>query len=242
MNQPVRQSEDQYARPRVLVVEDEQDLAEVLSHHLDREGFGVLWAGSGEQALAAVDNELPDLILLDLMLPGLGGLEVCRRLKADAATATIPILMVTARGDESDVVSGLELGADDYIVKPFSPRVLMARVRAVMRRQKTTEPSESTDTLIQRGMLALDSERHEARLDGKLLELTATEFRLLLLLARRPGRVFTRNEIIDAIHGSQSAVTDRSVDVQVVSLRRKLGDAGHLIQTVRGVGYRFGES
>ena len=234
---------DSDRRLRVLVVEDEVDLQELLRFNLERDGLDVLTADTGEQAVNLVPKEKPDLVLLDLMLPRMDGLDVCRRLKANPATSQTPIIMVTAKGEDADVVAGLELGADDYITKPFSPRILMARVRAVMRRQAAERSAEAGEAagLIEVDPISLDPERHEARLDGKVLDLTATEFRLLKLLIRRPGRVFTRQQIIETIHGGQSAVTDRSVDVQVVSLRRKLGKHADLVQTVRGVGYRFRE-
>ena len=194
---------------------------------------------SGEDALRAVENEQPDLIVLDLMLPGVDGLEVCRRVRSDPQTAAIPIIMLTAKSEEADVVTGLELGADDYLTKPFSPRVLLARVRAVLRRG-AVQVADDNATL-SRGDLVIDPGKHDVAVAGVSTDLSATEFKLLHLLARRPGWVFTRNQIIDAVHGDGYAVTDRSVDVQVVGLRRKLGDAGDAIETVRGVGYRFKE-
>jgi two-component system phosphate regulon response regulator PhoB len=176
------------------------------------------------------------------MLPGVDGLAVCRRLKADPRAAHVPVIMLTAKGEETDIVAGLELGADDYVTKPFSPRVLLARVRAVLRRRTATVPSEQEDeSVIERNGLTIRPERHEVLVDDQPVELTATEFKLLHLLASRPGRVFTRQQIIEAIHGKFTAVTDRSVDVQVVMLRRKLGRRAANVQTVRGVGYRFKE-
>ena len=240
----MKASKESQAGPtqRVLVVEDEADLQELLRYNLERDGYRVSVVDTGEQAVKAVKDDPPALVLLDLMLPRMDGLDVCRRLKSGDATARVPIIMVTARGEDADVVSGLELGADDYITKPFSPRVLMARVRAVMRRQAADARAiPDSAGLIAVDPISIDPERHEAMLAGKPLDLTATEFRLLLLIVRRPGRVFTRAQIIEAIHGGQSAVTDRSVDVQVVSLRRKLGEHADLIQTVCGVGYRFRE-
>ena len=232
------------ARGHLLVVEDEQDLQELLRYNLAREGFHVTTAGTGEQALQAVEAERPDLILLDLMLPGMDGLEVFRALRAQPENASIPVIMLTAKSEETDVVTGLEVGADDYIVKPFSPRVLLARLKAVMRRRRplhvaATEPGEGAAVNVRH--LTIRPDRHEVLVAGQTIDLTATEFRLLHLLASRPGRVFSRQQIIEAIHGKFSAVTDRSVDVQVVMLRRKLLDAGPDIQTVRGVGYRFRE-
>ncbi len=227
----------------VLVVEDEADLQQLLQFNLQREGYAVTVCGSGEKAVQAATEHPPDLVLLDLMLPRMDGLDVCRRLKGSPATAHVPIVMVTAKGEDADVVAGLELGADDYITKPFSPRVLIARVKAVLRRtRKERAESKQPASLIALGPVEVDPDRHEARLDGRLLDLTATEFKLLKMIARRPGRVFTRQQIIEKLHGVNSVVTDRSVDVQIVSLRRKFGEHADLIETVRGVGYRARES
>jgi two-component system phosphate regulon response regulator PhoB len=177
------------------------------------------------------------------MLPGMDGLEVCRTLKKESRTERIPIIMVTAKGDEADVVTGLEMGADDYVTKPFSPRVLLARVKAVLRRPARTKvPEPGSAPMIRLYDLEIDPGRHRATVKGKLIELTSTEFTLLYFLASRPGWVFTRYQIVDAVHGSDYPVTDRSIDVQIVGLRRKLGPAGKYIETVRGVGYRFMDS
>jgi len=222
----------------VLVVEDERDLQELLRYNLVREGHNVAAATTGEAALEQIEDNPPDIILLDLMLPGMDGLEVCRVLKADPTTSAIPIIMITARGEESDVVAGLEMGADDYIPKPFSPRVLIARMHAVARRVGESDDGGGSEQVKVRNM-TIDAQRHEVRVGDTRIDLTATEFRLLSLLASRPGRVFTRKQIIEMIHDGFAAVTDRSVDVQVVALRRKLGEAGEDIETVRGVGYRF---
>lgn len=222
---------------KILLVEDERDLLELLKYNLDREGYEVFTAETGEDGLKQVRSIGPDLILLDLMLPSMDGLEVCRSLKAKADTADIPVIMLTAKGEETDIVRGLELGADDYITKPFSPRILMARVKAVLRR---ADPESQDRTVFEAGGVRIDLERHEVNAEGKPVELTATEFKLLTLLISRPARVFTRQQIIDSLHEGFAAVTDRSVDVQVVALRRKLGPAaGKRIETVRGVGYRF---
>ena len=224
---------------RVLVVEDDEDILELICFNLQKEGFRVDRALTGEDALRMVADgrDLPALILLDLMLPRLSGVEVCRRLKENAATAAIPIIMVTARGEEADVVSGLELGADDYITKPFSPRVLVARVRALMRRKRRGEVR--ADEVIKIRDIIIHPGRHEVTVAGEPVTLTYTEFALLHLLARRPGWVFTRNQIINTIRGDAYVVTDRTVDVQVTGLRKKLGHAGEYIKTVRGVGYKF---
>ena len=227
------------ARERILIVEDEEDIQELVSYNLTRDGYSVTLAGSGEEALRAIRAGLPDLILLDLMLPGIDGLEVCRELKADARTREIAVVMLTAKGEEADVVSGLEMGADDYITKPFSPRVLVARIRAVLRR-RARQPVEET-AVIRFDDLTIDPGRHEVLAGGEPVTLTLTEFRVLRLLASRPGWVFTRHQIADGIHGGECYVTDRSVDVQIVALRRKLAASGRRIETVRGVGYRLRE-
>jgi two-component system alkaline phosphatase synthesis response regulator PhoP len=227
------------AKETILVVEDEEDILELLRYNLAKEGYGVIGAATGEEALKAARERLPDLVLLDLMLPGLDGLEVCRRLQQEARTRRLPIIMLTAKGEEADIVAGLELGAADYITKPFSPRVLLARVRAVLRRRQTAVPAEAA--ALQVHELVIHPGRHEALAAGRPLELTGTEFRLLHLLARRPGWVFTRAQIVSLVHGDDYPVSDRSVDVQVVSLRKKLGPYGKYLETVRGVGYRFKE-
>lgn len=225
----------------ILVVEDEEDLQEVLRYNLAREGYDVTITGRGEEAAPLVAKKNPNLILLDLMLPGIDGLEVCRTLKSNPETRHIPVVMLTAKGEEADIVIGLEMGADDYITKPFSPRVLLARLKAVLRRPTPTPGQEDGDTqgVVRVNDIEIDAERHEVRVKDNPVDLTATEFRVLSLLATKPGRVFTRSQIIDIIHDGYAAVTDRSVDVQVVSLRRKLGEQGDVIQTVRGVGYRL---
>ncbi len=227
------------AKNTVLVVEDEEDILKLIVYNLAKEGFEVSGASTGEEGLKKAFDEEPGLILLDLMLPGLDGLEVCRRLKQDTRTDKIPVVMVTAKGEESDVVTGLELGADDYITKPFSPRVLVARARAVLRRREGAIIGEN-DTITVHD-LVIHPGRHEVLLSGSAIELTYTEFRVLHFLARRPGWVFTRYQIVDAVHGVDYPVTERSVDVQIAGLRKKLGHAGDYVETVRGVGYRFKE-
>lgn len=227
------------ARESILVVEDEEEIQELVRYTLAKEGYRVTPAVSGEEALKAVRGTLPDLIVLDLMLPEIDGLDVCRKLKGDPRTQHVPIVMLTAKGDESDVVAGLELGADDYVTKPFSPRILVARIRAVLRRKTREEVGDRETIAI--GELVIDPGRHEVLVGGKAVDLTFTEFRLLHVLARRPGWVYTRNQIVDAIRGAGYPVTERSVDVQVAGLRKKLGEAGEYIKTVRGVGYKFQE-
>jgi two-component system, OmpR family, alkaline phosphatase synthesis response regulator PhoP len=225
----------------ILVVDDERDILELLKYNLEKEGYRVTTVATGEDALAQARTRTPDLVVLDLMLPGVDGLEVCRRLKNDAKTAAMPIVMLTAKGEEADVVAGLELGAADYVTKPFSPRVLTARVRAVLRRGLDATDDQST---IHIKDLTIHPGRHQVLVCDKPAELTATEFRILGYLARRPGWVFTRQQIVDAAQADDSFVndrfvTDRSVDVHIVSLRRKLGCCGAYIETVRGVGYRL---
>jgi two-component system phosphate regulon response regulator PhoB len=226
-------------KEHIVVVEDESDILELLTYNLTREGYEVTALSNGEQALQLIPRKKPALILLDLMLPGVGGLEICRLLKAKPETARIPIIMVTAKGEETDVVVGLEVGADDYIAKPFSLRVLMARIHSVLRRREK-EPLPAGE-LLKVHDLVINPGRHEV-MGGKTgIELTASEFRLLHFLAQRPGWVFTREQIVDGVKGEDYAVTDRAVDVQMVSLRRKLGRRADYIETVRGVGYRFKE-
>ncbi|MBW1927096.1 MAG: response regulator [Deltaproteobacteria bacterium] len=226
-------------KQKILVVDDEEDILELLKFNLSREGYQVLCAVSGEQALRLVRSENPDLIMLDLMLPGIDGLEVTRRLKNDPDTKNLPIVMLTAKGEEADIVTGLELGADDYITKPFSPRILIARIRAVLRRRIKGQTEETSVLRIHD--LEIDPGRHEVLVNEKPVQLTFTEFGILNYLARRPGWVFTRFQIVEAVRGEDYPVTDRSVDVQIVGLRKKLGPAGKYIETVRGVGYRFKE-
>ncbi len=227
------------AKGSILVVEDEDDIRELLRYNLAKEGYQVTGTASGEEALKSVKTSFPDLILLDLMLPGIDGLEVCRVLKGEARSRHIPIIMLTAKGEEADIVAGLELGADDYVTKPFSPRVLLARVRAVLRRRRVETPAETAPLKIHE--LVIHPGRHEVLVGGRPLDLTATEFRLLHLLARRPGWVFTRAQIVNEIRGEDYPVTERAVDVQVVGLRKKLGPCGGYLETVRGIGYRFKE-
>ncbi|MCU0562093.1 MAG: response regulator transcription factor [Desulfobacterales bacterium] len=227
------------AKQRILVVDDEEDILELVRYHLAREGYDVVASASGEDALKKAKREAFDLVVLDLMLPGLDGLEVAKALKADAKTKSLPLIMLTAKGEDADVVAGLELGADDYITKPFSPRVLIARVKTVLRRRSREPVGESESVSIHD--LEIHPGRRTVLAGGQPVELTYTEFQLLHVLARRPGWVFTRGQIVDAVRGGDYPVTDRSVDVQVVGLRKKLGTHGNYIETVRGVGYRFKE-
>jgi two-component system phosphate regulon response regulator PhoB len=227
------------AKERILVVDDEEDILELVRFNLAREGYPIICTTSGEETLKIVQREDPDLIVLDLMLPGIDGLEVAKALKSDPKTRDIPIIMLTAKGEEADIVTGLELGADDYVTKPFSPRILVARVRAVLRRGASEVPED--ESVLKIHNLLIHPGRREVLVNGEQAQLTFTEFGILNFLARRPGWVFTRSQIVDAVRGDDYPVTDRSVDVQIVGLRKKLGPAGKYIETVRGVGYRFRE-
>jgi two-component system phosphate regulon response regulator PhoB len=228
------------ARAHIFVVDDEPDILELVRYNLLQHGYDVTCSLSGEEGLMQIRSRPPDLVLLDIMLPGMDGLEVCKALKQGRRTADIPLIMLTARSEEADIVTGLELGADDYLTKPFSPRVLLARIKAVLRRHAAPPPTESEEFV--RGDLVIRPGRYEALAVGQPVQLTRTEFRILHLLARRPGWVFTRNQIIEAAQGDDTSVTTRSVDVHMVSLRRKLGGCGDAVETIRGVGYRFKDS
>lgn len=229
------------ARRKILVVDDERDISDIVAFNLRREQYDVLTALDGESALVIAQREQPDLVLLDLMLPGIGGLEVCRRLRADTRTAQIPIVMLTAKGEETDAVVGLSQGADDYVRKPFGVKELMARVAAHLRaRSRASE--EDLPRVLRFGELEIDSDRFVASLETDQLPLTTTEFKLLRHLVARKGRVFARDELLDAVRGPDAIVTDRTVDVHVAAVRRKLGRYGRYLLTVRGVGYKFAET
>jgi len=225
-------------REKIAVIEDEADILEVVQYNLRREGYLVVSSRNGEEGLDRIRKENPDLVLLDLMLPGLDGLEVCKRLQADPLTAAIPVIMVTAKGEESDVVLGLQLGADDYVTKPFSPKELLARVKAVLRRGPLREVHSSGDRVVRNG-LVVDATKHLVTVDGEPITMTATEMRLLHFLATHPGRVFSRDQLLSRAIGDHAVVIDRNIDVHVGSIRRKLGRCRELIETIRGVGYRF---
>ena len=222
----------------ILVIDDEEDLIELVRYNLNKEGFEVIGAGDGESGLKQVRQNRPDLIIIDLMLPGIDGLEVCRMLRAGNETAHIPLVMLTAKGSESDRIVGLELGADDYITKPFSPRELAARIKALLRRTRGFGQNKS---LIRRGEISIDLNSHEVSCRGKAVELTATEYRLLQFMASHPGHVFSRNSIIENVLGRNVTVLDRTIDVHIMALRRKLGECGEWIETIRGFGYKFRE-
>ena len=224
---------------RILAVEDEEDIRTLILHHLRKDGYLAVGASTGEEGLKLAGKNKPHLIILDLMLPGMDGMAVCRKLRRDSELKNTLILMLTARGEEEDMVSGLEAGADDYVAKPFSNRVLLARVRSLLRRggMLADEPAEQASLTV--GEITLVPERVEVTAAGRKIDLTASEFKMLHIMMRRPGVVFTRNQLLDLVHGTMHAVTDRAVDVQIVGLRRKLGRAGALIETVRGSGYRI---
>lgn len=228
------------AKEKILIIEDEESIQELIRYNLERGGFGELKSCEcGESGYETALEFLPDLILLDLMLPGMDGLAVCRKLKANPKTSQIPIIMLTAKSEESDIIVGLELGADDYVTKPFSPKVLIARIKAVLRRAAEKEAEEAEDEVVRRGPLTMNRLRREATLRGTSLVLTCSEFEILYLLAKHAGWVFTRNQIVNAVKGDDYPVTERSIDVQMVGIRKKLGTCGGMIETVRGVGYRF---
>ena len=221
----------------ILIVDDEADIRELIRYNLEREGYKISECSSSEEADTWLQRKLPNLILLDLMLPGKDGFAFCRGLRSEERTADIPVIMLTAHDEDADIVAGLEVGADDYMTKPFSARILAARVKAVLRR-RAVEPEDGVD-LLARGPFEIDRTHHIARVNGQALVLTLSEFKALELFVRRPGVVFSRYQIVDAIHGEDYPVTDRSVDVLIVGLRKKLGAACDWIETVRGVGYRM---
>jgi two-component system phosphate regulon response regulator PhoB len=231
------------SKPHVLIVEDEPDIADLIRFHCDREGMEAEVIGAGKPAVESIRKSPPDVVILDLMLPDVGGIEICRRLKQWPETREIPVVMVTAKGEESDVVTGLEIGADDYVVKPFSPRVLMARVRAVLRRRAELQEIP-VDNRLERidGRLVIDPDRHVITIDTKPTDLTVTEFGILNHLAQRPGFVRTRDQIIAAVHGRNVVLSSRTIDVHVTALRKKLGGLSGCVETVRGIGYRFCET
>jgi two-component system, OmpR family, phosphate regulon response regulator PhoB len=227
-------------KAKILIIEDERALVEVLAANLVREGFEVLVARDGQDGLRQAQLSLPDLIVLDLMLPVKPGLEVCRDLRAGARTRSIPIVMVTARAEETDELIGLTMGADDYVTKPYSVKILIERIKKELRRRQDRE-SLPAGTLIECQGVTIDRHRHRALLDGEELRLTLTEFRLLETLVRQPGRAFTRTDLMNTAIGEDALVLERTIDVHIKSLRKKLGNSADVIETVRGVGYRFRE-
>ncbi|MDY7029105.1 MAG: response regulator [Spirochaetota bacterium] len=229
------------ANETVLIVDDEEDILQLIRYNLEKEGYRTITTASGEQALYEAKRNLPNLIILDLMLPGVDGIEVCKQLRAIDETKLIPILMVTAKSEESDIITGLEVGADDYITKPFSPKVLVARVRAIMRRSRRNPLQAGREPYIKIHDIQIDTTKHEVTAGTQPVSLSVTEFSILEFLARNPGWVFSRNQIIGAVKGEDYPVTERSVDVQILGLRKKLGEQGKMIETVRGIGYRMKE-
>jgi DNA-binding response OmpR family regulator len=226
-------------KEKILIVEDEEDIQELIRYNLEKEGFKNLKVvDNGEKAIEALKSFSPDIILLDLMLPGMDGLAVCRHLKNVQETATTPIIMLTAKSEETDILIGLEMGADDYIAKPFSNKVLVARIKSVLRRSKQAA-NDGDSGIVKRGNLVMNRGKREVSLNGKSITMTFSEFEILYMLARRPGWVFTRNQIVNDVKGDDYPVTERAIDVQIVGLRKKLKGAEDMIETVRGVGYRF---
>lgn len=226
------------AKETILVVDDEEDIVDLIKFNLDHEGYQVLTAGTGEEAMEITISSRPDLLVLDLMLPGIDGLDVTRYLRSDQRIQHIPIIMLTAKGDDEDVIVGLESGVNDYMSKPFSPRELIARIRAILRRRKKNFKVSERERDSKKG-LVIDEKRHRVTIDGKEIKLTLTEFELLSFLSSQKGWVFSRGQIVDAIHGENYAVTDRSIDVIIVGLRKKLKSYSKMIETVRGLGYRY---
>lgn len=226
--------------PDVLIVEDEPDIGDLIRFHVEREGFRTEVIASGRVAFDVIRKHKPGVVILDLMLPDLDGLEICKRLKWDAETRQIPILIVSAKGEESDIVTGLELGADDYVTKPFSPKVLMARLKNIVkRRQAPPEPGERRRITLADGAVVVDLDRHALSVSGEVVDMTRTEFGILAFLAQKPGFVRTRDQVIASIHGNDAVLTPRTIDVHMTAIRRKLGLYGSMIRTVRGVGYRL---
>jgi two-component system phosphate regulon response regulator PhoB len=229
------------ANETIMIVDDERDILQLIRYNLEKEGYKTITFTSGEQALSEAKRQQPHLIVLDLMLPGVDGIEVCKQLREENETKQIPILMVTAKSEETDIILGLEMGADDYITKPFSPKVLIARVRAILRRSRKNPLSVGREPYIKIHNIMIDTTKHEVYADDEPLSLSVTEFAILEFLARNPGWVFSRNQIIGAVKGEDYPVTERSVDVQILGLRKKLREQGRYIETVRGIGYRMKE-
>ncbi|NQT28495.1 MAG: response regulator [Candidatus Omnitrophica bacterium] len=225
------------AKEKILIVEDDPDIVEMIDYNLKKEGYRIISVLNGEDAIGIAEKENPDLIILDLMLPEMDGFQVCKHLRSEEKTSSVPIIMLTAKSQETDKVVGLELGADDYMTKPFSPRELVARIKAVLRRYKDVLPKKRIEV----GSLIIDCLKHEVRVFGKEVLLTPTEFRLLEFMAQRPGRVLSRDKILDAVFEYDSDIYDRTIDTHMKSLRKKLGKARNYIETIRGIGYRFKE-
>ena len=229
------------SKETVLIVDDEESILKLVKYNLENEGYRTATAASGESALSQAFEIKPDIIVLDLMLPGLNGLEVCRLLSKDERTSSIPVLMLTARSDDSDIIEGLEAGADDYITKPFSPKILIARLKTVLRRKHKNNHISPMQTYIRIHKIIINLEKHEVSSEGIKVELSITEFAILTFLCRNPGWVYSRNQIISAVKGDNYPVTERSVDVQILGIRKKLKNQGQFLETVRGIGYRMAE-
>lgn len=227
------------AKTHILIIEDEEPIRELLSFNLEREGYEVAMAADGETGLEMAQTRTPDLLILDLMLPGMDGYQVCYRLKSDDLLKTVPIIMLTAKGEETDEIIGLGVGADDYVTKPFSPKLLLARIKAVLRRRQEPTGDVDVDQVVKRGVISINPDRHEVLVEGDDIGLTPIEFKILHFLAKHPGRVYSRQRIIDEAQGEDVIITERTVDVHIVSLRRKLASQSQVIETVRGVGYKF---
>jgi two-component system phosphate regulon response regulator PhoB len=225
------------AKGKILIVEDDRDIVEMVRYNLKEQGYETISASNGQKGVELAKSQHPDLIILDIMMPVMDGFEACRALKNDNTTADIPIIILSAKSQETDKVVGLELGADDYVTKPFSPRELIARIRAILRRGRAELPASR----LKRDNIVIDSTKHKVTVSGEEISLTFTEFKILEFMARRPGIVLSRYRILDAVAGDDTIVCDRTVDAHVKSLRRKLGTAKHYIETVRGAGYRFKE-
>lgn len=240
----VRTGSSTKTKKTILVVDDEKDIVEMIAFNLQRNGYDVITAHNGNDALDLAEQQTPDLILLDLMMPGLDGTEVTRRLKADPRTKKIPLVMLTAKSEETDVVVGLTLGADDYVAKPFSMKILLARLTTVLRRAESGNgsPADEPGNILRAGPLSIDASKHEAAINGESIKLTLTEFKLLTALVTARGRVLSRDQLMDKAMGTDVFVTDRAIDVHITAIRKKLGDANWLIHTVRGVGYRLQET
>jgi DNA-binding response OmpR family regulator len=228
-----------YIKKKILIIEDEEDIAEILQFNTEKEGYASFIADSGEKGLEFILQNKPDLVLLDLMLPGLNGLEVCKNVRKNESLSNVRIIMLSAKGEEIDIVTGLELGADDYVTKPFSPRVLMARIKNVLQRREVASEDQNNINIQN---LRIIKNKREVFIDNKKIELTSSEFKALSFLAKHPGWIYTRYQITDAVHGEGYPSTDRAVDVMIVSMRKKMGEYANLIETVRGVGYRFKEN
>jgi len=226
-------------REKVMVIEDEPDILEMIDYNLIREGYETCSALDGESGICLIAAEKPDIVLLDLMLPGINGIEVCRRVKGDPRTEHIPVIMVTAKGEEKDIVNGLGIGADDYVSKPFSPKELIARIKAVLRRTQIRREKHTSNEIIVVDGVVIDTGRHEISVNDNPVFFTATEFKILHFLASHPGRVFTRESLLSTVLGEDAIVIDRNIDVHIQAVRKKLGSCRSLVETIRGVGYRF---